>query len=34
MFLGLRISGRKVELRDGTRQEVDAIVWCTGYSKD
>ena len=34
MFLRPRISGRTVELRDGSRQEVDSIVWCTGYSKN
>ena len=34
MFLRHRISGRTVELRDGSRQEVDSIVWCTGYSKN
>ena len=33
MFLRHRISGRTVELRDGSRQEVDSIVWCTGYQK-
>lgn len=26
-----RLAGREVEFVDGTRNEVDVIIWCTGY---
>jgi dimethylaniline monooxygenase (N-oxide forming) len=28
------VNATEVELQDGTRLEVDAIIWCTGYTSD
>lgn len=28
------LGATEVELQDGTRLEVDAIIWCTGYTSD
>lgn len=28
------VNATEVELQDGTRVDVDAIIWCTGYKSD